>query len=239
MKNKNSSFVISLSALFMVAGVFFLQINTVEAKDCPLIKKNIIEKCQNAIDAKTAPENMILAPDRSNDDAFSIYEKEKAHCEELGKKEYNLCIGSAAAVSECEQERITNKTECEKRSIAAGDDKAKMEARCIISVESQYKQCVGAVSGQFELPSGIDGLNQFQGLSISEVIGNFMGTALKILGSIAFAIMVSAGLIWMTAGGNSDRQRKAMDMMVWAALGVVVILSSATIVKFVFDAFTN
>lgn len=92
--------------------------------------------------------------------------------------------------------------------------------------------------GGYSLPSA-DVLNQFSGLSIQNVIGNGIATAMKIMGSIAFAIMVFAGFMWMTAGGNSDRSKKSMDMMVWAALGVVVILSSYTIVKFVFDSFTN
>lgn len=143
---------------------------------------------------------------------------------------------------ECEQLRQRVRTAC----IETPDANP---SQCSTKAESEYYRCMELVPKEeapagdekengFQIPSA-DSLNQFHGLSAKQVIGNFLKTAMGIMGSIAFAIMVAGGFLWMTAGGNSDKERKAIDMIVWASLGVAVILSSYTIVRFVFDAFTN
>ena len=221
MKNKHSSFVFLFSTLFILSGVFLVNIHQVKADTCDDKKKRVIEDCLK----KNMPGMRSIAIENK--------------CNEDGEKIRLSCIGSSAAVNECDKQKILDQKECDDEMKARNLDPAQANATCSIKIQESYKNCVGKTGGAFELPSNLDTLNQFQGLTLSEVIGNFMGTAMKILGSIAFALMVGAGLTWMTAGGNSDRQRKALDTMVWAALGVVMILSSATIVKFVFDAFTN
>ena len=233
MKNKLSFFVFFASAVAFSGVLFFYDVGAVSAKDCSEIKELCI------IDMGIGGTN-----GEPDEDALNECYKTKG---------YNFCIidntetasncqtqtTSDSKKTCCEKEITTNKEACLKNPEATHLTDSQKTAHCTVWTDQKYNECIGSSEGEFDLPRGIDGLNQFQGLSISEVIGNFMGTALKILGSIAFAIMVAAGLIWMTAGGNSDKQRKAMDMMLWAGLGVVVILSSATIVKFVFDAFTN
>lgn len=81
-------------------------------------------------------------------------------------------------------------------------------------------------------------LNQFGGQTLQQVIGNIIKTAMGIMGTIALVVLVSAGVMWMTTGGNSTREEQAKDMMLWGALGVIVILSSYIIVQFVFEAFS-
>lgn len=87
------------------------------------------------------------------------------------------------------------------------------------------------------LPSAQE-LNQFQGQTLPQVIGNVIKTAMGIMGTIALVVLVSAGVMWMTTGGNSSKEEQAKDMMLWGAMGVIVILSSYIIVQFVFEAFT-
>ncbi len=118
-------------------------------------------------------------------------------------------------------------------------------ASCSITAQTEYDSCMKGVlpeqlqdENEYQIPDA-SSLNQFQGLTLQKVIGNLINIATGIMGSIAFAIIVFAGFMWMTAGGNSDRQRKAMSMMIWSALGIVVILSSYTIVRFILDAYTN
>lgn len=220
MKNK-SSFLFLFSTLFILSGVFLVDIHQAKADTCDDKKKRVIEDCLK----KRMPGMRSIEIENQ--------------CNDEGEKTRISCIGNTSAVSECDKQKILNQKECDDEMKARNLDPAQANAVCSIRIQESYKNCVGKTSTAFELPNNLDTLNQFQGLTLSEVIGNFMGMAMKILGSIAFALMVGAGLTWMTAGGNSDRQRKALDTMVWAALGVVLILSSATIVKFVFDAFTN
>jgi len=41
--------------------------------------------------------------------------------------------------------------------------------------------------------------------------------------------------LWMVAGGNAQQTTKAMKTMVWSAIGLIVILSSYSIVNFIFS----
>jgi hypothetical protein len=51
-------------------------------------------------------------------------------------------------------------------------------------------------------------------------------------------MFIYAGIMWMLAGGNADRQKKAMKIMVWTSLALAVILSSYAIVSYFFETFT-
>ncbi|OGB81033.1 MAG: hypothetical protein A2535_09020 [Burkholderiales bacterium RIFOXYD2_FULL_59_8] len=58
-----------------------------------------------------------------------------------------------------------------------------------------------------------------------------------VMGSIALAMFIYGGVLWMIAAGNAERSKKGMQIIVWSALGVMVILASYVIVSFVFEAF--
>lgn len=193
------------------------------------------------------PDNIFAQGSDEIDGSIMSTPEERSLSPEEKAAEAAAQVSKTKTLKECEDQKNQLIADCKKKLTA--NSTAEEKSQCSIKPKSEYDNCLKFVDpaeikknsdeSEFELPAGLNELNQFQGLTLSEVIGNFMGMAMKILGSIAFALMVGAGLTWMTAGGNSDRQRKALDTMVWAALGVVLILSSATIVKFVFDAFTN
>lgn len=82
---------------------------------------------------------------------------------------------------------------------------------------------------------GLNQLNITGNAPIQTFIGRAIQYVLGFVGSIALAMFVLAGLMWMTARGNSDRIAKALKIMTWAALGTVVILSSYVILNFIFD----
>lgn len=63
-----------------------------------------------------------------------------------------------------------------------------------------------------------------------------------ILGSIAVVatlMFVWGGVMMLTSGGNADQVKRAKETLVWAAIGVVVILLSWLIIKTVLQALTN
>lgn len=90
------------------------------------------------------------------------------------------------------------------------------------------------------------GLNPFQsGLgsnygsstgTISVVAGRIIFLALSFAGSIALGLIIYAGLLYMVAQGNSEREKKAMGILVWTSLGLVAVLASYGIVRFIFEA---
>ena len=72
---------------------------------------------------------------------------------------------------------------------------------------------------------------------IQTLVGKIIEYILGFTGSVALAMFVGSGFMWMTARGNSEKTSKALKMMTWSSLGVVVILSSYVILKFIFGLF--
>ncbi len=70
--------------------------------------------------------------------------------------------------------------------------------------------------------------------SPAELIGKVIKIMMSIVGSIALVMFVYAGSMWMLAGGNAQQTSKALKTMVWSAIGLIVILSSYSIVNFIF-----
>ncbi len=85
-----------------------------------------------------------------------------------------------------------------------------------------------------ELGATARGLNKLGLSSPSALIGRLIRVAVGIIGTIALVIFVYAGLIWMTSRGDSSKAESSRSMLLWASLGVVVILSSYAIVDFIF-----
>jgi len=72
--------------------------------------------------------------------------------------------------------------------------------------------------------------------SIQMIIGNVIGTALSMISVLFFALMLYAGIKWMLARGDSDEARKALDTIIAAIIGMLVVLGSYAITNFVFNS---
>ncbi|MFH1291995.1 MAG: hypothetical protein ABIH87_02250 [bacterium] len=57
-----------------------------------------------------------------------------------------------------------------------------------------------------------------------------------LMGAIALALYIWAGMLWMTSGGNSERKDKAMKTLLWVTIGLVVVFSSYAMLRFVFSS---
>lgn len=79
-----------------------------------------------------------------------------------------------------------------------------------------------------------DQLNQLPSLTVQDIIGQAIRILMAFMGAIMFLLVVYAGLMWMTAGGNSDKIDQAKRIIVWSTLGIFVMLASYVIVSFVF-----
>lgn len=69
--------------------------------------------------------------------------------------------------------------------------------------------------------------------TIPELIGRVIKAALGIVGSLALVMFIYGGITWMTAAGNSEQVTKGKGIIVWAAIGLVVIFASYALVHFV------
>ncbi len=65
------------------------------------------------------------------------------------------------------------------------------------------------------------------------LIGKVINSVLGIVGSLALVMFVYGGLIWMTSSGSSEQVKKGRDILIWAAIGLVIIFSAYGLVRFV------
>ena len=87
-----------------------------------------------------------------------------------------------------------------------------------------------------EITGKIESLNKLKSNDPAVLIGQVIKIGMSIIGSVALLMFVAGGIMWMTARGNAEQMAKAAKTLAWSALGVVVILASYGIVKFIFGA---
>ena len=80
-------------------------------------------------------------------------------------------------------------------------------------------------------------LNPARITDLSDLMGRGINAMLMFMGSIALILVVYAGFMWMTAGGNESRIQKARTILVWTLLGTVAIGASYGFIKFVITIF--
>lgn len=67
---------------------------------------------------------------------------------------------------------------------------------------------------------------------IFNIIGRLINIALGLLGIVFFIYVVWAGFIWMTAGGDETKVKKATQMLIQGTIGLVIILAAYAISNF-------
>ena len=70
---------------------------------------------------------------------------------------------------------------------------------------------------------------------ISQVIRYILG----VIAIIATLMFIWGGVMMLTSAGNADRVRQAKETLSWAAIGIVVILLSWSIIRFVLAGLLN
>ncbi len=68
------------------------------------------------------------------------------------------------------------------------------------------------------------------------LIGSTINYVLGVVGSIALAIIVYAGIKFMNARGNPEDVKSASKIMLWAGLGLAMIFFSYLILNYVITA---
>jgi len=80
-------------------------------------------------------------------------------------------------------------------------------------------------------------LNPLHTTSIPVLFGRAITILLGVLGSVAIAIFIYGGFMWMISMGNSEQADKGLKTIVWGAMGVFVIFASYAVVQFILNAF--
>ncbi len=72
--------------------------------------------------------------------------------------------------------------------------------------------------------------------SLLDIIGLIIRILLGILGIIALIIVIYAGFLWMTAGGDEKQIARAKKLLINGIIGLVIILASYAITSFIINA---
>ena len=74
---------------------------------------------------------------------------------------------------------------------------------------------------------------------LSVIIGTIIKVFLSTLGVIFLLLVLYAGFLWMTAGGEPDKVQKAKDILINATIGLIITLASYAIAAFIINALTG
>ena len=97
----------------------------------------------------------------------------------------------------------------------------------------------------FAQPTTNEGLSNFANetslgnADLTSVIGRVVKIAISFLGLIAVLIILGAGFMWMTSGGNEEKIKKAKKLMVAGIVGLIIVILSYSIASFVLARFTG
>ncbi|MFH0988366.1 MAG: hypothetical protein V1763_03260 [Parcubacteria group bacterium] len=69
--------------------------------------------------------------------------------------------------------------------------------------------------------------------ALPKQIGGYIKVLLGIVGVMLVIIIIYAGFLWMTAGGDPDRAKKGREWIINAVIGMLIILSAYAITNFV------
>lgn len=91
----------------------------------------------------------------------------------------------------------------------------------------------------FSPPRGVEKLNVL-GLSgqsgVRELIGRIIRGFIGIIGTIALAMFIAGGIMFMV-GDGAEKKKQAIQIIIWASLGIIIIMLSYLIVDFIFEGF--
>jgi len=69
--------------------------------------------------------------------------------------------------------------------------------------------------------------------TLAETVGKVIGVALSLIGTIFTVLILYAGFLWMTAGGETDKIDKAKNILKSSVIGLLITLAAYSISNFV------
>ena len=100
----------------------------------------------------------------------------------------------------------------------------KKDSRPSVGLEATIETETGQASGLARVPG------------VSALVGNIIGTVLGLIGVIFFVLVIYAGFLWMTAGGNQEQVGKAKKIFATSIIGLFIVVMAYYLVDFVFGA---
>lgn len=76
-------------------------------------------------------------------------------------------------------------------------------------------------------------------ITVINRVGGLVGLILSFVGIIFLVLTIYAGILWMTAQGDSAQVTKAKDLLINALVGLIIITAAYSITTFVGNSFVN
>ncbi|MFA5188222.1 MAG: hypothetical protein WC460_02575 [Patescibacteria group bacterium] len=89
---------------------------------------------------------------------------------------------------------------------------------------------------------GLNTIQPYIGLGTRDVrvtVAQIINVAMGLLGLVAVLIILLGGFKWMTSMGDSDKTKKAKELIVAGLIGLVIILAAYAIANFVITSILN
>ena len=74
-----------------------------------------------------------------------------------------------------------------------------------------------------------------ESIGVTGLAGRVAKAAIGVVGTAVFIMVVYGGFLWMFASGNEEKVGKAKKILLWAILGLVVVLSAYAITSFTIE----
>lgn len=72
--------------------------------------------------------------------------------------------------------------------------------------------------------------------NLPALVGNLVNVFISVLGIIFVILIVYAGFLYMTAGGEEDNVKKAKKLLSQSIIGLIIIISAYAISFFIFES---
>lgn len=69
-----------------------------------------------------------------------------------------------------------------------------------------------------------------------DVVVSIINFVLSLIGIIFLILVIYAGFLWMTAGGNDDQVGKAKKLIINSIIGIVIIVAAYAFTNFILEA---
>ncbi len=137
--------------------------------------------------------------------------------------------------SECDMTivgAVTNTSQCLK-NLLEDCFRREIDAKAVFD-----RTAISQSRAQQSVQQKVAELNKTGLTSITKFFGRSIGVIMGVMGTVALVMFMYGGILWMTSAGNSEKAGQAIQILVWTSLGIVVILTSYTVVDFFFQSFS-
>ncbi|MBI2475589.1 hypothetical protein HYV69_04185 [Candidatus Uhrbacteria bacterium] len=89
-----------------------------------------------------------------------------------------------------------------------------------------------------EIQKGLTATNKeagYSNLKLPDLIGGFISVILGVVGIIFLVLSVYAGVMYMTAGGDPAKVKKAKEILTQSLIGLIIIVAAYALTQFVVD----